>query len=217
MKKSAKKRLVKGGTQEKILQVAIKLFSQKGYHGATVDEIVAKAKVNKRMVYHYFKDKEGLYRGVHLRGWSNLQEGFKKSLMKFRWDQFQKGTAEQSLILEAVKFLFDYAVENPTYHRIILWDALEGGKMTRSLWKEIRQPLHQDIAALLMAAQQHGLIPKELDINHAIITSLGMISFYFTFANSLEEIFGQDPLSPKAISERKEQVILSFKRLAGIP
>jgi AcrR family transcriptional regulator len=217
MKKRSKKQLDKGVTQEKILQVAIKLFSQKGYHGTTVDEIVAKAKVNKRMVYHYFKDKEGLYRVVHLRGWSELQEEFQKSLAQFRWEQFREGTAEQSLILEAVKFLFDFAVDHPSYNRIILWDALEGGKVTRSLWKEIRQPLHQAIAALLQAAQVHGLIPQELDVNHAIITSLGMISFYFTFANSLQEMFGQDPLSPKAIAERKEQVILSFKRLAGIP
>jgi AcrR family transcriptional regulator len=216
MKKPDKIQKDKGNTQEKILQAAIKIFSRQGLHGTTVDEIVDKAKVNKRMVYHYFKDKEALYRAVHERGWVLLQESFEKSLKEFRWDQVQEGKAEQSLLIAAMSFLFDFAVEQPLFHRLIVWDALEGGKVTRSLWKELRGPLYDETSVLVLAAQQHGLIPEEFKINHLIITSLGLVSFYFTFANSLEEMFNKDPLSPEAIAERKEQVIISFKRMLGI-
>ncbi len=216
MKKGVDNQQDKGKTREKIIQVAIKSFARDGYHGATVDEIVEKAKINKRMVYHYFKDKEGLYRAVHLRGWNELQKSFEKSLQDFRWDQVHEGTAEQTLLIEAMKFLFDFAVDHPLFHRLIIWDALEGGKVTRSLWKEIRAPLYDQTSMLILAAQQHGLLPQDLKINHLIISSLGLVSFYFTFANSMEEMFGKDPLSPTAIAERKEQVILSFKRMIGM-
>ena len=51
-------------TQRKILTAALKEFSENGFHGARIDRIVKMAEVNKRMIYHYFKDKEGLFRAL---------------------------------------------------------------------------------------------------------------------------------------------------------
>ena len=51
-------------TRQRLLNAAIALFSRRGYHAVSVDEIVASARVNKRMVYHYFGSKEGLYKVV---------------------------------------------------------------------------------------------------------------------------------------------------------
>lgn len=39
-------------------------FAGRGYAGARVDRLAATARVNKRMLYHYFGDKQGLYRAV---------------------------------------------------------------------------------------------------------------------------------------------------------
>ena len=51
-------------TRSRILEAALKEFSKSGFAGARVDSIVRRAKVNKRMLYHYFTDKEGLFRAV---------------------------------------------------------------------------------------------------------------------------------------------------------
>lgn len=51
-------------TQQKILQSALLEFTNKGYHGARIDSIVKNAGVNKRMVYHYFNDKAGLFKAL---------------------------------------------------------------------------------------------------------------------------------------------------------
>ena len=51
-------------TQERILAAALKEFSAKGFSGARVDAIARRAAINKRMLYHYFGDKEGLFREV---------------------------------------------------------------------------------------------------------------------------------------------------------
>ena len=48
-------------TRSRLLAAGVKLFAARGYHGVAVDEIVAVARCNKRMLYHYFGDKEGLY------------------------------------------------------------------------------------------------------------------------------------------------------------
>jgi AcrR family transcriptional regulator len=51
-------------TSAAILAAAITEFSLRGYDGARVDAIARRAKINKRMLYHYFGSKEGLYLAV---------------------------------------------------------------------------------------------------------------------------------------------------------
>ena len=51
-------------TRAAILSAATQEFTANGLSGARVDAIAARARVNKRMIYHYFGDKEGLYLAV---------------------------------------------------------------------------------------------------------------------------------------------------------
>ena len=47
-------------TRKKLLVAARREFAQSGLAGARVDEIAARAGVNKQLVYHYFGDKDAL-------------------------------------------------------------------------------------------------------------------------------------------------------------
>ena len=51
-------------TRRRILDAALKVFAECGFAGARVNEIAHRAATNKRMLYHYFGDKEGLFRAV---------------------------------------------------------------------------------------------------------------------------------------------------------
>ena len=51
-------------TRAAILAAATQEFTANGLTGARVDAIANRARVNKRMIYHYFGDKEGLYLAV---------------------------------------------------------------------------------------------------------------------------------------------------------
>lgn len=53
-----------GVTRHRILDVAIREFSAKGYDGARVDDIMRVAKVSKNLIYHYFGSKERLFIAV---------------------------------------------------------------------------------------------------------------------------------------------------------
>ncbi|MBZ4670859.1 MAG: TetR-like transcriptional regulator [Oscillospiraceae bacterium] len=46
--------------KERILNAAVELFSKKGFDGARVNEIAEAAKVNKALIYYYFKNKEDI-------------------------------------------------------------------------------------------------------------------------------------------------------------
>ena len=51
-------------TKSRILAAAWHEFAQKGFAGARVDAIAARSGANKRMIYHYYGDKEGLFVAV---------------------------------------------------------------------------------------------------------------------------------------------------------
>ena len=51
-------------TKAKILAAAWHEFAQKGFAGARVDAIATRSGANKRMIYHYYGDKEGLFIAV---------------------------------------------------------------------------------------------------------------------------------------------------------
>ena len=48
-------------TKKAIFESAIKVFSNYGYTGATMDEVVARAGVAKGSLYYHFKSKEELF------------------------------------------------------------------------------------------------------------------------------------------------------------
>src|SRR5262249_57994439 len=51
-------------TRERILAAALAEFSTKGLAGSRVDAIARRARVNKRMLYHYFGNKDDLFREI---------------------------------------------------------------------------------------------------------------------------------------------------------
>src|ERR1041384_4885221 len=54
-------------TKERILQAALEVFEERGYHAASIDLIAAKAGTTKGAVYYYFADKQDLARDLHAR------------------------------------------------------------------------------------------------------------------------------------------------------
>ena len=55
---------VRDQSRKKILNAALEIFAQKGFHASSVDEIARKAKISKGLVYNYFDTKEDLLKQV---------------------------------------------------------------------------------------------------------------------------------------------------------
>src|ERR687890_594090 len=47
--------------REQLIQVGRALFAERGFDGTSIEEIAARAKVSKPIVYEHFGGKEGLY------------------------------------------------------------------------------------------------------------------------------------------------------------
>ena len=51
-------------TQQRLIDTAAEIMATVGIAGLRVDQLAERTRVNKRMIYHYFANKEGLARRV---------------------------------------------------------------------------------------------------------------------------------------------------------
>jgi len=63
--------------KSKIIQAAIKVFSQKGYQNSTMDEIAEEAEMSKTTLYTYFKSKVDILKSISTK--QNVVEMFNKA------------------------------------------------------------------------------------------------------------------------------------------
>lgn len=199
-------------TRQTILKCATRAFARSGYEGASLSDILTKAKVNKRMVYHYYGNKQGLYRAVHIHQWQNLAEWFAQELTPEAALSAGEPLSE-AVLMRAIEIFHDFASTHQVFVRLLLWDALEGGKVSRSIWKDIRGPLYWQMEALVKEAQSKGVMPADLEASHFVMSFMGAILFYFANADSLVDVFQKEPLSEGALEERKRQILLLFRHL----
>ena len=60
-RKAARRKLPRAARERQMLEVAARVFGQRGYHAASMDEIARACGVTKPMLYAYFGSKDGLY------------------------------------------------------------------------------------------------------------------------------------------------------------
>lgn len=61
-------------SRSRVLEAAIAEFSEHGLSGGRVDAIAERAEINKRMIYHYFGNKEALFQAVIEKVYCDLWE-----------------------------------------------------------------------------------------------------------------------------------------------
>ena len=75
-------------SRERILDVALRLFMRKGFHGTSLSTVASKAHVTKGGIYHYFNGKEDLY-------YQTLQSYFEKKINICWLDALKNLTAKE--------------------------------------------------------------------------------------------------------------------------
>ena len=189
-----------------ILSAAEQEFAQKGFFGARVDEIAARAKINKRMIYAYFGDKEALYLAVLTQVYKRMETAEQKLIS-------QNCTGKQ-LICEIVSTYFDFLQDNPTFVNILMWENLNQGKYLKQIERsQIERNTIRYFIQSIEQSRQDGTFRSNIDPWH---TALSLITTCFAnFSNqyTLAKLFHADLSKPEMIEQRKQhtiQIILSY-------
>ena len=101
-------------TKRALIDVADELFTEHGYAAASLDAIVAGARVTKGALYHHFSGKQALFEAVFERVEDDAAKRIQKAL-RGRKDPWEKGTAGLRAFLEVA--------QEPRYRRIVVQDG----------------------------------------------------------------------------------------------
>ena len=146
-------------TQQRILAAALKEFARHGFAGARVDVIARSARVNKRMLYHYFGDKEELFRAVLRRKISERKAWF--------------GDAPQNA-LDTLPRWAELMASDPDWIRLLQFEALHWGEGKAVIDESRRR--HDVTVAIEWIRQQQaaGMVPGEFDAGHLLLSFLAL-------------------------------------------
>jgi TetR/AcrR family transcriptional regulator len=195
------------------LESATEIFAQAGYDGTSLDTIVRASGFNKRMIYHYFGDKEGLYRSIFKQQWGELREWFEVEFKRREESGTPVPMDAGDLLVEVLGATSDFMAVNRRFVRLLMWEGLEGGAISRSIWTDVRGPLYAQTEFLIKSAQERGRLNPKLNPAHLVISFLGAVGFYFAYAPTLTDILHQDPFGKAALNQRKEELKLLLKSL----
>ena len=185
------------GVRRDILSVAMEEFSQNGLSGARIDEIAARTRTSKRMIYYYFTDKEGLYQRV-------LEEAYAK--VRGGESNLELDGLEPVAALEKLcRFTFEHHRRNPAFIRMVMIENIHHGRHMQSS-ETIRQLNRTAIDALegvLLRGQKGGIFRDGIDALelHWQISALSFFNvsnvatFSFIFGDGLFTENGQETLS----------------------
>ncbi|HTV75369.1 MAG TPA: TetR family transcriptional regulator [Candidatus Baltobacteraceae bacterium] len=173
-------------TRERILSAALKEFAAKGFAGARVDEIARRAAINKRMLYHYFGDKEDLFKAVLRRKISQRQA----------WAENLTGDPAESL-----PFWFEAACKDLDWVRMLEWEALQSTGQKVIDEKERRAASARGLERVRQR-QARGQISSEFDPRHVVLAMRSLTMFPMAFPQLTEMIMGRSVFDPKFQRER---------------
>jgi TetR/AcrR family transcriptional regulator len=185
-----------------ILQAAALEFAEHGIAGARTDAIARQARVNKALLYYYFKDKETLYDAVL----DNAFSGLKTTVFRV----LDSDLPPREKLLAYVGAYFDFVAANQIYPKLMqreMMHAREGrSPHIDKIIKNYFQPIFLRVAELLNKGIAHGEF-RPVDPIHFVPSMVAMIVFYFSSAPVLRQIAHFNPLAPDRVAERKAAVL----------
>ncbi|HMK79263.1 MAG TPA: TetR/AcrR family transcriptional regulator [Xanthobacteraceae bacterium] len=188
-------------TRAAILKAATQEFAAKGLTGARVDAIARRARVNKRMIYHYFAGKDGLYLAV-----------LEATYAAIRAAELELHLSDRNPVdgmRELVLFTWRYFLAHPEFLSLLGTENLHKAaylKRSRRI-RELHSPLIGMISSLLARGARARVFRAGVDPVELYVTIAALGFFYLSNRHTLSTIFGRDLSAPKSIAAREAHIV----------
>ena len=184
-----------------ILEAATAEFTSKGLDGARIDEIARRSGVNKRMIYHYFGDKDGLYLAVL----EAAYVGIRSAELGLKLADKDPVDGMRELIL----FTWQYFIDHPEFLSLLGTENLHRSaylKKSKRI-RDLHSPLVGMIADLLERGARQKVFRKGIDPVDLYITIAALGFFYMSNRHTLSTIFGRDLATPANLETRGRHIV----------
>ena len=196
-----KKKRDAAATRDSIVAAATREFAAHGFAGSRVDEIAARAKANKRMIYAYFGDKEGLYREVLRRHFT--------SALELEAIALAPAIDLRAQAEEIIRRYFWFLAKNPDFVRLVGWEVLSEEKRALAVLLETAGAGLETLFDVVRRGIAAGLVRPNVDpaqVAHAV----NVLCLGFFQQQSLLETLWQRELSSRAAREQFLDNLVTF-------
>jgi len=198
-------------TRARILAAAKSEFAKKGLGGARVDVIAERAAANKRMLYHYFGNKEALFRITLEDAYGDIRA----AEAKLEIERDDPVTALKRL----VRFTWQYYLDNPEFITLVNSENLHKARHIKGSdrMRDMSRPFVARMQALLKRGAALGLFRKDIDPVQVNITIAAIGYYYLTNRFTGSIVFERDLMADRALSDRLDFNIKTILRLVCTP
>jgi AcrR family transcriptional regulator len=183
-----------------IIAVATAEFAEKGLAGARIDEIAERTRTSKRMIYYYFKSKEGLYLAV-------LEEAY-HGIRAIEATLDLEHLPPKQALRALVGFTFDYQRANPDFIRLVMNENMHKGEFLGKSpnMRALNAPAIDALRDIYRRGLEEGVFREGLDPID-LHTSISALSF-FNVSNqyTFSLIFDHDVTAPENVAQRRKNV-----------
>ncbi|MCS7007148.1 MAG: TetR/AcrR family transcriptional regulator [Thermoleophilia bacterium] len=137
----------------RILEAAVDVFAERGYHGARVGDIAERAGVAHGLLYHYFASKEDLLQTIFRESWGELLE-------RVRAVAASEEPATEKLAGVA-KILLRTWRNNPALVTVMVRDVARSARLERQL-DEVREAF-EILERIIREGQERGELRADID------------------------------------------------------
>ncbi|MBN9036228.1 MAG: TetR family transcriptional regulator [Rhizobiales bacterium] len=195
------------GTKRDILETASREFAMNGLSGARIDEIAARTKSSKRMIYYYFGDKDGLY----LRALENAYRTVREGEAKLDTD----GLPPREALRRLVEFTFDHHHEHEEFIRMVMIENIHHGQyLERSdVIRGLNVTAIDNIASIYDRGVAEGVFRPGLDPLELHWQVSALCFFNVSNRATFSKIFGRDIGAPAELARLREssvEMVLRF-------
>ena len=180
-------------TRELILAAALEEFSQSGFAGARVDLVARRSGVNKRMLYHYFRDKRGLFEEVLRRRMSERN----------RW-----AATEPTDPAELAPYWFGLMGHDVDWVRLLEWEALQVAG-DGIIAEEQRREFLQGVLQKIREGQKKGFIAEQYAAEQILLSMMALTTFPLAFPQLTKMVTGLE-VSDERFHELRMKFLRAF-------
>jgi AcrR family transcriptional regulator len=188
-------------SRDRILQAARQEFAAHGLGGARVDRISEQAGINKRMLYHYFGNKDDLFGAVLEANYAHKRASEQAMCLE--------NEEPREAIRKLVTLTWNYYIDHPEFMNLLNSANLHQARHVQasSTVKEMRNPFIHMIGNILDNGVKAGVFKPGVDPVQLYISIAGLSYFYLSNQHTLSAIFGRKLLSPVAKTKRLNHMV----------
>ena len=198
------------GTRRNILEIASEEFATNGLSGARIDEIAARTRSSKRMIYYYFGDKEGLY----LRALENAYRMVREGENSLDTD----GLSPRDALRRLVEFTFDHHHEHEEFIRMVMIENIHHGQyLERSdAIRDLNVTAIDHMAEIYRRGVSDGVFRAGLDPLELHWQISALCFFNVSNRATFSRIFGRDIGAPEMLARLRENSVETMLRFVAV-